>query len=112
MLAGRASRHPLAGLPAAATDGSILLSRPERQFTNSDAFFAFSAIQVRFGQVAAWRTIVLIAWPRNRGVHLIAHAALQCNRTACVRFELSDGKRQRCQGFAVWHACCARTQND
>src|SRR5258705_13033537 len=85
MVAGRASRHPLAGLPAAATDGSILLSRPERQFTNSDAFFAFSAIRVRFGQVAALRTIVLIAWPRNRVVHLIAHAALQCNRTACVR---------------------------
>jgi hypothetical protein len=41
----------LAGLPAAVTDGSILVPRLKRQFTNSDAFFAFSAIQVRFGQV-------------------------------------------------------------
>jgi hypothetical protein len=51
MRAGRAFCVTLNGLPAAVTDGSILLPRPKRQFTNSDAFFAFSAIQVRFGQV-------------------------------------------------------------
>jgi hypothetical protein len=36
-----------------ATDGSILDVRLLRQFTNSDAFFAFSAMRVRFGQVTA-----------------------------------------------------------
>jgi len=51
MCAQRALVDVLSGLPAWATDGSILLPHPKRQFTNSDAFFAFSAIQVRFGQV-------------------------------------------------------------
>jgi hypothetical protein len=41
----------LALLCTVSTDGSILLFRPIRQFMISDAFFAFSAMQVRFGQV-------------------------------------------------------------
>jgi|SRR5580693_4439019 hypothetical protein len=61
--------NPLTGLLPPATDGSILLSHRKRQFTISDAFFAFSAIQVHFGQVTGRAN-------RACGTH---------TRTACVR---------------------------
>jgi hypothetical protein len=41
----------LALLCTTSTDGSILVFRLTGQFMISDAFFAFSAMKVRFGQV-------------------------------------------------------------
>jgi hypothetical protein len=77
--------NPLTGLLPPVTDGSILLSHCKRQFTNSDAFFAFSAIQVRFGQVTDHA--------KRRATAL--------NRTACARKLPANGAcaaHARCGG--------------
>jgi hypothetical protein len=69
MEAVRNTVNPLTGLLPPAPDGSILLSHRKRQFTNSDAFFTISAIQVRIGQMTG---------RANR-------PATELNRTACAR---------------------------